>query len=1496
MPLLRIHLLGSFHVTRDDAPLSAFKSDKVRALLALLVAEPDRPQRRETLGGLLWPGYPEKSARMNLRHVLSSLRRVLDDQAADPPFLLASGHTIQFNRAADAWADVWDLLDLEFDSLGAADTGRLQATVEAYRGPFLEGFSLADSPEFEEWALVTRQRLHRLALEALHELAGRYQAAGEHERALTYAYRQLELDPWRERAHRQVMELLALTGQRAAALAQYETCRRVLREELGAEPSPQTEALYQQLRAGELPAEPAEGAKGAGRSPRPLGPCPYRGLAAFREQDAPFFFGRRSLAGRLAQMIDQGHPAVAVVGSSGMGKSSLVAAGLLPRLRQQLGWLVAAFRPGRRPFHALAGALLPLLEPELSETDRLIETTKLAEALRQGEVTLQSVVERVLDKGADRRRLLLLVDQFEELYTLGSDPDHRPRFLDVLLSTAGPSTGRRGPACVTLLALRADFVGRALDHPALAQVLQDAALMVRPMTSDEMLAAVEKPAAKQGAAFEPGLVDRILDDVGDEPGHLPLLEFALTLLWERNRSGWLTHAGYEEVGQVEGALARHAEGLYQELDPADQESARQVLMQLISPGDGRAVTRRLATRAEIGAANWPIAQHLADGRLVVTGRDRAGEETAELAHEALIGSWHRFQGWIESDRAFRTWQERLRTMVRQWEDSDRGEGALLRGTLLAQARQWLDERRDEMGPAEREFVEASIALQERQQAERRAQQQKELQTAWQLAQSERRRRNVLLVLVGVLVVGAAVALTLAVYANAQRHEALQAYSVSLAAHAQQAMDELDTGTALALALEANRLPDPPIQARRVLLNAAYAPGARRRYAVANLFEGVRGPATAVDVSPDGGTALLGFADGTLILWDLAAEEELGRLGGHADRINDVAFGPEGALALSGGSDGRVILWDLATRRARHRLDGHSGIVRTVDIGPGGRRGVSGGFAGDSYTAPGELFLWDLETGELIRRFEGHVAGIVDAALSADGQTLVSSSGDAELITDSGAAAEEVGGEVRFFDLIAWDVPTGAIRHTFGAAEQDVFSLSLGPADERVLTGSYYHQVAGVWNIATGERQMVLDDHPDPVRAVAWTPDGRRAVAGFRDGSLMVWDLEPGPAAAVHLRAHQAAVLDVAVTPDGRQALSVARDGTLIVWDLTDAAEVQRLQGHRLMVYDVAFTPDGRRALSASGAANPGGPIAGATVKLWDLETGQALRSFDASIGALFQIAVSPDQPLALVSSPAPVITILDLDTWAQTGALAGHEAWVPCVEFTSDGRRALSGSVDGTLIVWDLASRQALHRLVVRGQGLWSLAVSPDGRTALSDSGESAGEASMILWDLEAGRELRTFSRPDQPEGAGVSGIAYLPDGRSAISCEGDGALIEWDLETGREIRRLGTHSSLRTRIVIAPDGELALTSGMDGTLVLWDLTAGEAIRRWGRHGAIFDIALAPDGRTALVGSSDTAIVQWRLDNPSLEDQKRWIDANRAVRDLTCEEREHYQVPPLCAP
>ena len=343
--------------------------------------------------------------------------------------------------------------------------------------------------------------------------------------------------------------------------------------------------------------------------------CPYRGLLAFGEEDALFFYGRETFAHRLVPAVDKSRLA-AVVGPSGSGKSSVVNAGLLPQLRQQGDWAIVAFRPGGEPLQALAHALLPWLEPDLTETERLVETRKLAEALGYGELPLADVVARILEKHAGLERLLLLADQFEETFTLCADSERRHALLDVLLgSVEGPQQSAL-PVFTLLLTMRADFMEQALAFRPLADALQDSDLILGPMTREELERAVTEPAHKLGVGFEAGLVERILDDVGDEPGNLPLLQFALTMLWDHEQAWRLSHEAYEAIGRVEGALTRHADEVYDRLAADEQEAARRVLPQLVRPGEGTEDTRRVARRADLGDADWGLVQRLADASVL----------------------------------------------------------------------------------------------------------------------------------------------------------------------------------------------------------------------------------------------------------------------------------------------------------------------------------------------------------------------------------------------------------------------------------------------------------------------------------------------------------------------------------------------------------------------------------------------------------------------------------------------------------------------------------------------------------------------------------------------------------------------------------------------------------------------------------------------------------------------------------------------------------------
>lgn len=440
--------------------------------------------------------------------------------------------------------------------------------------------------------------------------------------------------------------------------------------------------------------------------------CPYRGLSYFREEDAPFFFGRESAVDTLARTLEK-HNFVALVGASGSGKSSVVRAGLIPKLRLDKANPLEAVTmvPGDRPLYNLAAKLTPLLEPKMTESDLLVEVGKQAKALTEGSLQIRDIVERIQQRQVEGQRFLLFVDQWEELYSLSPESEAR-RFMDGLLATCDSLK------LDVVLTLRGDFVGRALGYRPLIDRLQDAQVLLGPMSQDELKTAIEAPARMVGSVFEPGLVDRILDDVGDEPGNLPLLEFVLQRLWEdgARHNGQMRHQAYADMGGLVGALANTADSVYAGLSDTEQQATQRLLLQLVSPGEGVADTRRRASLTELDESERRIVQRLANQRLLVTNLDGdSSVETVEVAHEALIRHWQQLRQWLNRDREFLLWRERLRGAREEWLHTDHDVSALLQGARLVEAERWLDKKKP-LSDEEQGFIRLSLNARRRRNA------------------------------------------------------------------------------------------------------------------------------------------------------------------------------------------------------------------------------------------------------------------------------------------------------------------------------------------------------------------------------------------------------------------------------------------------------------------------------------------------------------------------------------------------------------------------------------------------------------------------------------------------------------------------------------------------------------------------------------------------------------------------------------------------------------
>ncbi|MDM8567856.1 CHAT domain-containing protein [Candidatus Halobeggiatoa sp. HSG11] len=389
---------------------------------------------------------------------------------------------------------------------------------------------------------------------------------------------------------------------------------------------------------------------------------PYRALFSFREEDSEYFFGRENFVTKLQNIVEKQNFAM-VLGASGSGKSSLVNAGLVPKLREQ--WTIVQFRPWDNPFYQLASALAPFIYPkELKTVDKKF-VEELAKNLYEGKKDLFEIIKSI-DVNSN---LLLIVDQFEELYTSNST-EVQNRFIGQLLQVVNAdsqsNTYENLPQFTLLITLRVDFYGKVLANALFNEILNDySEIKLGPMAETDLKDAIEKPAKKQGVEIETGLTDRILQDLGAAPGNLSLLEFALDKLWDSMSDGVIGHKDYEAIGGVEKAIGQYADDFYN-VESREQTNLRRIMVQLVRPGEGTDDVRQVATRSQVGEDNWRLAVRLAGERLVVIGQNEDKQDTVELVHEALIRHWPLLRKWMNEDRDILRKKHKIETAAREW--------------------------------------------------------------------------------------------------------------------------------------------------------------------------------------------------------------------------------------------------------------------------------------------------------------------------------------------------------------------------------------------------------------------------------------------------------------------------------------------------------------------------------------------------------------------------------------------------------------------------------------------------------------------------------------------------------------------------------------------------------------------------------------------------------------------------------------------------------------
>jgi WD40 repeat protein len=1158
--------------------------------------------------------------------------------------------------------------------------------------------------------------------------------------------------------------------------------------------------------------------------------CPYLGLASFGENDSKFFFGRQRVLDSFLESLRRESGFLAILGPSGSGKSSVVHAKLIPALRQgelqgSDKWGIISILRSDNPFR------------QLEEQGLLNSRGDLAKA-----------VQTWLSQHPNKTRLVLILDQFEEF--LLACPNGQNEMLSQnikkLLSSPLPVT--------VILVMRDDFYSLFVKQMPELMKWVERGLVNVPSTleKDELIDIIQEPTKVVGLKFEAGLVELILNNVlnadmirdascrAGRSTILPLLEFALTELWYRRKDGILTHEAYNSIGGVTGGLTTRAEMAFLSLDDRMRTVARCIFTALVRlgtlPGSLDSRQRRPLEKLCVKERDRDLVRKtidkLTDERLLMTFLDQdSGLEIIDIIHETLIREWARLQQWLNEDHRFLLWSQETEVRAKKWietspsDASKRDEGKLLRGKDLAEAEGWLNERKTELNPDIRAYLQACIDLHLQELAERR--------------RLERRT-------IKVLAAGFVIALSLALIAGYYWQETSKQKEISLsnqlAAQSElirnQQASHLPMSVALAVeSLKRHYSPDAEDILRRGLSMLR-----KRELTVSH-----KDIVYSVTFSPDGKYFASASADKTAKLWDAATGKEIFTIN-HSDVVWNVAISPDSRYLATASSDKTAIICDILNGHEFKRIK-QNGSIRDVDFSPDSKYVAT---ASDDNTSK----LLNLITGAIITL--NHSARINDVCFSPDGRYLATASDDysAKLWTITGREIGQVmhKGIVqsvcfnRDGSLLATGSGdnTAALWWTLNCSNKFVLhhdnfvnSVAFSPSGDNLASGSW-DNTARVWDVARGI-EISRMFHEDGIRRIAFSPDGDLLATASFDNTGRLWLALSGGVAAI--MPHNDSVNSVAFSPDGRLLATTSNDRTVSIWNARDDREVAHIS-HQNIISKLAFSSDGKYLATASDDN---------LASIWDMTFSRIIMHI-RHLDAINDIAFSTDGKYILTASDDKTAGLWNITTGHEDTRIV-HDDVVWTAVFSPDEKYILTASDDKTARLWNITTGQEVVKMA-HSDRVWEAAFSPDGKYILTASEDNSAR----LWNAHNGAEILSLLHDDH-----VNGAIFSPEGNFIVTKSEDGIVYLWDAENGKKIWQV-SHNSPVESIAFSSNSKYIATGSDDGYARIIDAKNGNEVTNIRHEGTVWCVTFSPDNKYIAAGSGDkTARISEILDGKEIE-------------------------------